>query len=215
MVAVILGVTALLTAWATWIGSLHGGNQSTNYTRSNTVASEGNSEYNAGVQLYLSDVMAWNTLMDYTFESAIAEAEGDDEKVRLISEKLDNYAEQNGSAILGEGIEWMNENDADSPFDMPGITDKYFEDANKLLDESRQLLEEGKKDNARGDTYNLVSVFYSVVLFMLGIVGIFKRLPNRVAVLIIAAIVLVIATIYMCTIPLPTGFSIASFFAPK
>ena len=50
---------------------------------------------------------------------------------------------------------------------------------------------------------------------MLGIVGIFKRLPNRVAVLIIAAIALVIATIYMCTIPLPTGFDIASFFAAK
>lgn len=34
LVVVLLGLTALLTAWATWIGSLHGGNQATNYTKS-------------------------------------------------------------------------------------------------------------------------------------------------------------------------------------
>ena len=32
IVAVFLGITALATAWASWIGSLHGGNQATNYT---------------------------------------------------------------------------------------------------------------------------------------------------------------------------------------
>ena len=36
LVAIFLGITALLTAWASWIGSLHGGNQSTNYTKSKT-----------------------------------------------------------------------------------------------------------------------------------------------------------------------------------
>ena len=93
MVAVLLGITALLTAWATWIGSLHGGNQATNYTRSNNLASEGNSEYNAGIQLYLSDLMAWNTITDYSFEGVIAESEGDDVKAKLIDEKIDKFAE--------------------------------------------------------------------------------------------------------------------------
>ena len=50
IIVIMLGVTALLTAWASWIGSLHGGNQATNYATSNNLASEGNSEYNAGVQ---------------------------------------------------------------------------------------------------------------------------------------------------------------------
>ena len=35
IIAIFLGVTALATAWASWIGSLHGGNMSTNYTKSN------------------------------------------------------------------------------------------------------------------------------------------------------------------------------------
>ena len=81
--------------------------------------------------------------------------------------------------------------------------------------ESRAILEEGQRDNSNGDAYNLVNVIYSVVLFMLGIVGIFKKLPNRTVVLFIAVIGLVLATIYMITIPMPTGFDIGSFFAAK
>lgn len=53
VVAVLLGVTTLLSAWASWIGSLHSGIQSINFTKSNNMASQGTSEYNMGMQLYL------------------------------------------------------------------------------------------------------------------------------------------------------------------
>jgi len=214
LVAIFLGITALLTAWASWIGSLHGGNQATNYTKSNNLASEGNSEYNAGLQTYLSDLMTWNTLMEYTFEQEIAEAEGDSGKSQLIQEKIDSYIEQNGSDTLIEACGQMTD-DMNSPFEVPGMLDKYYETANVLLEQSREILEEGQRDNSHGDAYNLVNVIYSVVLFMLGIVGIFKKLPNRTVVLFIAVIGLVLATIYMITIPMPTGFDIGSFFAAK
>ena len=214
LVAIFLGITALLTAWASWIGSLHGGNQATNYTKSNNLASEGNSEYNAGMQLYLSDLMAWNTMMEYSFDQMLAEAEGDQVEYDLIQEKLDNYIDQNCSDILAAAIEAMTE-DMNSPFEVEGMLDEYFVTANELLEESRTLLEEGQRDNSNGDAYNLVNVIYSVVLFMLGIVGVFKKLPNRTVVLFIAVIGLVLATVYMFTIPMPTGFDFGSFFAAK
>lgn len=212
LVAIFLGITALLTAWASWIGSLHGGNQATNYTTSNNLASEGNSEYNAGMQLYLSDLMAWNTMMEYAFDKTLAEAEGNSIEAELIQKKLDNYIQQNSSIILINAFNSMTE-DMDSPFEVPGMMNEYFTDANALLAQSRDYLEMGKQDNSHGDAYNLVNVIYSVVLFMLGIVGIFKKLPNRTAVLIIAVVGLIGATIYMCTIPMPTGFDFASYFA--
>ena len=74
-------------------------------------------------------------------------------------------------------------------------------------------LEEGKRDNANGDSYNLVTVFYSVVLFLLGIAGTFKSLPNRKLVVLIAIIGFIIGTVYMLTIPMPTGFDFTSFFS--
>lgn len=212
IVAIFLGVTALLTAWATWIGSLHGGNQATNYTKSNNIAAEGNSEYNAAMQLYLSDLTAWNTIVDYSFQAEVANAKGEELEEQMIRAKIDNYSKDNCSSILNEAADQMVEQGLTSPFEVEGMTDKYFEKANQLLVESEELLKQGMEDNKHGDAYNLVNVIYSVVLFLLGIVGIFKRLPNRAVVLVIAIVGVVIATIYMCTIPLPTGFDIMSFF---
>lgn len=211
LVAIFLGVTALLTAWATWIGSLHGGNQSTNYTKSNNTASDGNSLYNEGLQLYLSDLMAWNTYMEYSYDLAIAQAKGDEIETQLIEEKLEVFADQNFSPDLIEAYNKMTD-DMNSPF-TEEFVDSYFTEAEDKLAESRALLEEGQKDNANGDSYNLVNVIYSIVLFMLGIIGIFKRLPNRTVVFGIAVFFLVLATIYMFTIPMPTGFSFSSFFS--
>ena len=90
--------------------------------------------------------------------------------------------------------------------------DSYFAEAQNKISEADELLEQGKKDNANGDAFGLVTVIYSVVLFMLGIVGMFKNIPNRMFILIVAIAAFVFATIYMFTIPMPTGFSMGSFF---
>ena len=211
LVAVFLGITALLTAWASWIGSLHGGNQATNYTTSNNLAAEGNSMYNEAMQTYLSDLMVWNTLTEYEFDKEIALVNGNDEEADLIEEKIQTYLDDNGSDILVEAQSQMTD-DMTSPFDVEGMTDKYFADAEDLLKQSEEVLEQGKKDNTNGDRFNLVNVIYSVVLFMLGIVGVFKHLPCRAAVLAIAVVGLIATTIFMFTLPMPTGFNFASFF---
>lgn len=214
LVAIFLGVTALLTAWASWIGSLHGGNQATNYTKSNNLAAEGNSEYNSGFQDNITDELVWSTYNEYCYELDIANAKGETETAEILEEKIDNYIAENGSENLQNAFDEMDKNPGkyQSPFDVPGMVDNYYADANDLLDESQKLLEEGQKDNANGDAYNLVNVIYSVVLFLLGIVGVFKRLPNRTAVLFIGVVGLVLTTVYMLTIPMPTGFSLSSFF---
>lgn len=212
VVAILLGVTTLLSAWASWIGSLHGGIQSINFTKSNNMASEGTAEYNMGMQLYLSDYMTWNVLREYMFDLDTAKADGDQAEIDLLSEKIETFKKQNISETLAEGMKWMEENGEDNPFIMPGMTEKYFESAQSKIDQSRELLEEGKRDNTKGDSYNLVTVIFSLTLFLLGIVGTFKNMPNRIAVMMIAVVALVCAVIYMCTIPLPTGFSQMDFF---
>ena len=222
--AIFLGVTALLTAWATWIGSLHGGNQATNFTKSNNLASEGNAAYNSAMQMYLSDLMAWNTAIDYQLDAEVAKMKGNEEEAKIYEDKMHYFMQQNSSQILSDAMNQMDDS-MSSPFEVEGMTDKYFEESNNLIAQSQELeesnnliaqsqelLEEGKRDNRNGDAYNLVNVIYSVVLFLLGIVGVFKNLPNRVVVLFIAIAGVVLATIYMFTIPLPTGFNILSFF---
>lgn len=215
VIAVLLGITTLLSAWASWIGHLHGGHRSINFTKSNNMASQGTAEYNLGMQAYLADYMTWNTLKDYTYELELAKADGDKTKIDLINGKIETFKNQSISDLLAEGIKWMEESNEDNPFKMPGMAEKYFESAQGKVNQSLELLEEGKNDNKKGESYMLVTVIYSLTLFLLGIVGIFKNMPNRVAVLAIAIMCLICAIIYMCMIPLPTGFAQMNFFEFK
>lgn len=212
VVAVLLGITTLLSAWASWIGRLHSGLQAINFTESNNTASHGTAEFNLGMQLYLADYMAWNTIKDYYYELEAAKADGDQTKIDLINEKIKSFEEQGASDILAEGVKWMEETGEDNPFKMPGLAEKYFETALETVEKSQELLEEGKRDNTKGDSYILVTVIYSLTLFLLGIVGTFKNMQNRKAVLAIAVVFLIVGFVYMLTIPMPTGFTNMDFF---
>lgn len=218
IVAVLLGVTALATAWASWIGSLHGGNQATNYTTSNNLSAEGNSEWNEASQMLMQDMMTWNTISDIYIDMAYAEEKGDELEYEKLSYKYDTLLYDNCTEDFQAAIEWaLSQEEWTSPFEYTyedGTTyqDSYFDNAREVIAEADQMLEQGKADNTNGDAFNLVTVIYSVVLFLLGIVGVFKNLPNRIVILGVAAVGFLIATIYMFTIPMPTGFSLMSFF---
>jgi len=211
LIAILLGLTAILTAWASWISSLHGGNQATNYTESNNLSAMGNSMYNEAAQNYMQDMILWNTINDYLFDKDVAELNGNQKEAGLIDEKIETLIADNCSDEFADAIYWAIDEGV-TPFDKEGFTDSYYTEAEKTLDEADAILEQGKADNANGDAYGLVSVLYSVVLFLLGIVGIFKKTANRMIVLIVSVVLLLIATIYMATIPLPTNFSFLNFF---
>ncbi len=207
VIAIFLGITALLTAWATWVGSLHGGNQATNYTTSNNVAADGNSRWNEASQQYMQDLMIWNSIIDYQTELVIAQAEGDQTKADIIQEKINILIYDSCSDEFADAIEWAFEQEEwASPFDKEGFVDSYYADALDVLAEADEYLQQGQQDNANGDKFGLVTVIYSLVLFLLGIVGIFKNIPNRKIVFLVSVVFLLIGTIYMFTIPLPQGF---------
>ncbi len=216
IVAIMLGVVALTSAWGGWIGSLHGGNQASNYTEANTLASEGNAMYNEGAQTLMQDMILWNDLSDLRIDYTYAEEAGDVEAMDRLGWKIDQMIADNCTEEFQDAIVWSDEQEyASSPFDMPGYVDTYFEAANEVLAESDAKKAEGDRDNQCGDAFGLVGVIYTVVLFLLGIVGTFKRLPNRQLVLAISIVAFIATTIYMFTIPMPTGFDLFSYFGIK
>lgn len=227
-VVILLGVTALLTAWATWIGSLHAGNQATNYTLSNNLASEGNSEYNAATQNIMQDMILWNEIADMQFDINYAYNNDNTDELDLYCEKLYFKLWENLSDTMAEAIvwdypetddytsvilEWMDYEEAiNTPFADEDYMNSYFDTANELLTESSEVLAQGQEDNTNGDTYGLVTIIYSISLFLLGVVSTIKNYKNKYALLAIASVSILIATIFMLTIPMPTGFSLGNFF---
>ena len=226
VIALFLGITALATAWASWIGSLHGGNMSTNYTKSNNLAADGNARWNEASQSLMQDMQIWNQISDYEVEILYANETNNTDQAYESAYKImyicTDYLTEEMAEMIGydfnfdaeDIIDWVNytEESTVSPFGDADFIESYYADAREILAESEALLVEGQSDNTKGDTFNLVTVIYSVVLFMLGIVGTFRRLPNRVFLTGVAIVGFLFATIFMLTIPFPTGFNFLSFF---
>jgi len=95
---------------------------------------------------------------------------------------------------------------------MEGFIDSYYVDAASVLSESQMVIEQGQQDNRNGDAFGLVTVIYSLILFLIGIAGSFKSLTNKYILIVISITGIVLTTTYMMTIPLPTGFDIMAFF---
>lgn len=215
IVAIFLGVTALFSAWASWIGSLHGGNQVTNYTLSNNLASEGNSEYVADLQHMNADMSIWGQISTLMVDEKFSPVDNSDklaEKAQYLLSNANNEGFIDAVVWAMDETEKRDDGSIVSPFEKDGLVESYFVDADSLISESQAVLEQGKQDNSNGDAYNLVTVIYTVVLFLLGIVGTLKLMPNREILLGFSILCFLIATIYMFTIPMPTGFSLLSFF---
>lgn len=213
LVVILLGVTAVLTAWASWIGSLHGGNQATNYTKSNNISADGNARWNEASQLLAQDMRLWDQISSLQIDLAFAQEKENVLEVERINWMLEKLYADNVSDSLDEAITWAGEQEQYvSPFAMEGFIDSYYSDAQTVLLEADKVLEQGQKDNQDGDAFGLVTVIYSIVLFLLGIAGSFKSLTNKYVLVIISVVGILLTTIYMMTIPLPTGFDILSFF---
>lgn len=210
IIAILLGVTAILSAWATWIGALHDGNQATNFTESNNCASKGAALYNESSELIMQDMMTWETIQSYAFDMELASMEGDDKKLEILTGKMEMVIER-CSPEFKEAIHWALEKDDRSPFDKKGFLQSYYKESDKILLKADKYLKQGKKDNKHSDAFGLVSVVYSIVLFLLGIVGIFKSIPNRLIILGVAVVFLVCGFVFMMTIPMPDGFSITQY----
>ena len=213
LVAIFLGITTFLVAWAGWIGALHGGIQAINFTKSNNLAARGNAEYNVAAQIYLSDLFAWNTIFNLQLDMETAKENGNEEEAKLIETKIQKIINESCSPKLIEAIDKTGiQEGTTSPFQDEDFVNSYFEEAKEILDESQKVMEEGKEDNLRGDSYKLVTVMYSLVLFLLGIVGIYKDFQSRKMLFIFSVVILIFTIIYMLTIPMPTGFNITNFF---
>lgn len=146
-------VTALCTALASWIGSLHGGNQATNYAKSKNLAAEGISAYNSGVQQLTTDMGLWNDITDMQLEFLFVQDNGDDEKVEetayiLLYKIQDNLSDDMAARIdwnldlsdaeYSDPVEtistWLNQDNAMvSPFSNEEFIDSYFETANEAV----------------------------------------------------------------------------------
>jgi hypothetical protein len=104
---------------------------------------------------------------------------------------------------LTEAIGWANaqENYA-TPFEKDGFINTYYEDASAVMDEGYAQIEQGDEANNWADKLGLVSVILAVVLFMLGIVGVFQSKRTKLIIASVSVAALIFGVAIMLQVPI-------------
>jgi len=202
VVAILLGITAVITAWAAWQGSLYDSTQAKYYTLGNATLADGNARWNEASQTLAQDMSTWNQISALQVDLEYADYRGDTDGAEAAQYKLDMLM-YSVTDELTEAIDWANvqENYA-TPFEKDGFIDTYYEDASSVMDEGYAQIEQGNEANNWADKLGLVSVILAVVLFMLGIVGVFQSKRTKLIIASVSVSALIFGVAIMLQVPI-------------
>lgn len=201
IVAILLGITAVLTAWAAWQGALYGSTQDKKYTMGNATLADGNARWNEASQKLAQDMNTWNQISALQVDLAYAEYYGDSDTAEAAQYKIDMVM-YSVSDELTAAIVWANTQEQyATPFEMEGFTDSYYADALSVMDQGYAEIEEGNVANRWGDQQGLVTVVLAVVLFMLGISSTFKNSRTKMVVAGVSIAALIFGLVIMLEVP--------------
>jgi hypothetical protein len=194
IVAILLGLAAVATAWAAFQGSKWDGEVNRGYTDANLTLSDANAFYNTGNQIYLND-----QLLFLEYERALRTGDED-------------YAEYVRGSLMRdefvEALDWYeqpeNYDTYYSPFveENPYYSIEEYAQADQLVVATDDSYSEAQQANKTGDTYNLITVMLAASLFVLGITGSFKVTIMRSIAIGSGFGIFAIAGIWMLTLPI-------------
>ena len=63
LIVVLLGITAIATAWSSWQGAMHSSQQDQKYTIATRLTAEANSTFNEAANYLSQDMNIWNQIV--------------------------------------------------------------------------------------------------------------------------------------------------------
>ncbi|HEX8648004.1 MAG TPA: hypothetical protein VF715_14010 [Thermoleophilaceae bacterium] len=181
-IAALLGIVAVITAFATYKAVLEDGDTLANFNEGIRLNNDATQKDTEGTQQYTTDQAIY-----LEFIKSDVAGEGD----------VANYFRKTlFSPELEEAVKWVEEGEDDpdvvSPFqeDSPYGRPEYDE-AEKLRGQVRQRFSEAGVHDEDGDKYVLATVILSISLFLLGIAGVNRQFRVQRVLMAIASVVLV------------------------
>jgi len=203
IIAILLGVVSIATAYVSFQSSLYGGNQAQAYSVGNNLSTEAESMYLEGNQQYVQDSQLWQTLTELRLDianpdPAIAEAAQD---------KYDTIYFQSVSEDFGGAIERADaENEANPDFYVDPSDDEEYQESlfstyGETKDESEKTIKDGDQAGVYSDKLTLSTVIMAVSLFLLGIAAVVSVFRIKLIMGAIGVGIFVVAVIIAAAIP--------------
>jgi hypothetical protein len=211
VIVILLGISAVVTAWASWQASLYGGQQATKYTQGTAAVSEGNSMYNEASSYLENDMQLYYEINSLYIDLTFAQEHENEDEIDRLEWKIDEIYANRVTDELSEAIDWADaeaeaSDEMVSPFDMEGFIDSYFEDALARIEEGQDTIEDGQSDNHLGDILNMSTVIFAVAMFLLGICNTFTRRKIQIVIAAVSLAAIVVGTGFMLTVPVISQF---------
>jgi hypothetical protein len=163
IIAILLGVAAVATAFAAYKGDLHDGDSIKAFNEGNRAVNDANQFYLQGNQVTAQDQALF-------LEYAKAARTEDNELVAYLRQSLMRDD-------LVKAIEWWEKDEkAQTPFDERNtdyVIPEYVE-GEALTKKTNRLFATAKDEDETGDRYTLITVFLAAALFLYGIAAVAK-----------------------------------------
>lgn len=203
VIAILLGLVSIATAYCSFQSSLYGGNQMHSYTIGSTLATEAESLYLEGNQQYVQDAQLYDRLTDLKLDM-----ENPDPAISAAAQvKYDTIYFQSVSSDFDKAIKWADEKNAADPavYSSPLGNEDYqaslFATYSDTKDKAEKTIAEGDTANTYGDKFTLATVIMAVSLFLLGIGAVVSVFRIKLIMAAIGVAIFIVAAVVAATIP--------------
>jgi hypothetical protein len=186
VLAVLLGIGAIITAFAAYQASLKDGATVKAYNEGIRALSDANTFHN----LYSQQVDHHETIF---FEWEKARKTGDHEMASFIRHQL---MEPN----LRRAVREYDNSDVATPTETRVYDDGDFREARRLERVTKRRFRQAQAFDDTGDTYQLAGVVGAVALFFLGVAGVFRSWRMKLTATAIGTLVLVLAGLLLVSV---------------
>jgi hypothetical protein len=170
LLAILLGATALLTAWAAYRGDLYGGDSLIRFNEAVQLTDQSGQAYNEFNQNLVEDT---NTFLQFAIAAQDKSAKGKQTSAYITTLFRDEFA---------PAVEWWTSDksgDAATPFvaENPDYRSVALAQSEKLDKQAKKKFNEGKDLDDTGDSYVFWTVVLAAALFLFGIAGVTSARP--------------------------------------
>jgi hypothetical protein len=203
VIAILLGVVSIVTAYASFQGALYGGMQSSEYQKGGSLSTEAESLYLEGNQQFMQDTQVYNRLTELAIDA-------DSSDPIIAADALNKYETLEFQAVSEEfasAIERATEqNDADpefyySPLDDEQYQDSLFASYGETKEQAEATVAKGDVANLEGDKLTLYTVLMSISLFLLGIAALMRKFKVQVVLLASGLGIFAVSAVLTAAVP--------------
>lgn len=204
VIAILLGIAAILTAWSTFQSAQLGGAVTAAYSEGIRLSDTASQAFNDASATDIADEALF-------LEFAKASNAGDEATADYIYSSL-------MSEDLAAAVDWWLEQPDSAGYATPFVEDNpawstaAYDDAAAIDEEAQAKFDEATEKDGLGSEFDVLSIIIAISLFLFGVASLVRQQRIKVGLGAIGAVILVYSAIRLIQLGNPAGVSLGMLF---